>query len=471
MSLFSTQQISDISLEYAIYPDLRQVQVDALASLNDSKQAAIDLDAQNEIFTDLYRNVAESYHRELELLGQQTRTALVSNAAIEAGGEAFFPTSPVWANLQPKLQDSNNGDPRSAFGGQTEAQEYNKFLQDIDYLRNGRVSAVSTTLSADYEVGNPSIQVSSTSGFSSGQIIQVGTADFLYATIDSIVGSDIFITAIGEPQATISSGETVGLSFSGFTEAERTLVSPPINSRLDLMNYLQGLIDTAVAAQETFYTVTHKPILEGNADVKNAADVTAEIAVIDGLILVLNNFSGSTPTVRFGDLVLNQVESTFSSRASTGAPARAGAIDTALGSVSQAGDGSFSGAGVYFDFYEWQDKRMNIGSGSIPAQGGLAVAISAVQSKIDALDSNRSEQEIYFTIQPFTADAVNAIVVVNDVSGFSVSDDVFVFAEGQTPVETTIIDTDPIGSTIELAVPLGPDFTVGNVGRIVKALA
>lgn len=474
MSLnFTDQQLADISLEYIQYPVLRQNLVDSKVAIQQAVDDFLALDTQNKQFTDLYRNLVSQYNAELSELGQPIYTLPPDEATLDAGAkrsDAFFPVSPVWVNLPPKIQDSNNGNPTTPTSSPTtEDVLIVRIEEEIDFLKNGKAATKTTQLSADYTIGDTLIEVDDASIFTVGDEITVLEAgEGFFARIDTITETSapagelelIFLVA---PTGNVQTGEDVTDAFQGFTNTEREGGGSLTTFETGFLSYRQVALDAEVTAYSSTLDSTLSAV-QSIDDLKNQSANDAYVSSITTMKTALTTWEAEP--LKYGDAALTPFEAALTTRESDSTN-RVGQVSGFVGSVSQDGSGNLSGSGIFFDFAQWQDKRINLASGSRSNYYGTLNGIVVADKNIEILDTNRAEHDVYFVIQPLTFDGNGTTTVfVADTTGIIATDEVSVIAEGQA-VLTGIVQS-LTATSLTLDVTVSTDYSLASTARIVK---
>ena len=337
-------------------------------------------------------------------------------------------------------------------------------------MRNGLAATKTTQVNTDFVSTDTKIEVVDASSFSIGdKIVVLNTAnEGFYATINSItetaapaadLGLDFIIAATGD----VPIGQDVTDGYSGFSNDDRTGVSTLSSFQSDFMTYQEGIIDGEV----TNFSAAESSILsavQSLSDLKNKASNQAYENSISTMITAISTWQGEIQ--RYGDTALDAFILAMTNRLSD-ALARVASIQTFLGSASQSASGDFTGSGIFFDFAQWEDKRINLASGSRSLWYGASAGLTVTDKNIAILDTNRQEQESYFVIAAFSndADGTNTISVASS-SGINATDQVKVIASGQAIINATVTST--TATTITIDQNIGTAYTVDAKARIVK---
>jgi hypothetical protein len=475
MSLsFTDQQLADISLEYIEYPTLRQNLVDSKVGIQQAVDDFFALDEQNKQFTDLYRGLVAQYNAELAQLGEDIYTLPPDEVTLDAGAKRsdnFFPLTPLWVNLPPKLIDANFGNPQTPTSSPTtENVLITRIQEEIDFLRNGKVATKTTQLSADFTIGDLLIEVDDSSIFTVGDEIQVlnPSGEGFFARIDVITettapAGELELTYLVTPTGNVLTGEDVTDGFIGFSNTVREGGGTPNLYETAFLAYRQTALDDEVNAYEVNLASSLSAV-QAIDDLKNKTANLAYESSITTMQSALTTWEAEP--LKYGDTALTPFETALSTRGSESS-ARVSQIGGFVGSLSQDGSGNLSGSGILFDFAQWQDKRINLASGSRSNYYGTLNGIVVADKNIEILDTNRAEQDIYFVIQALTFDGNGTnTVFVTDTTGFLLTDEVKVIAEGQAVLTGNV--TALTATSLTLDVTVSTDYSLSNTARIVK---
>lgn len=501
---FSDEDIKRISFEYVNYQALRDDELAKLASTNVVKDEFEALDNSNKQFTDFYRQLASKYHTELNYLNEDTRTSLPDENSLIDGarrGTKYYPVtvpSDIWLRLPPKIQPENNANPTSVYSGPNELGSIQAALLQMSGIVNGFSGAGVADVETTYN-GGPTIRITDVTTFSvGGRFLIYDNGESLFAEITSITqdaGScsdpqytnqatcesnmenwtqplegELGINVLSYSGGPISAGAEIVTSLPGFTNDERQETVGMTTERQAFLQVFKSLVDSAINDVRLLYENTIIPHHETYDDIKNKALNEAELVQINTVVQDIIDWQALPSTglnSRFNDVNLGVLEDAFNLRL-TQITERITEIQTILGSVSQdPASGNFSGSGIYFDFADWENKRINTATGTLARFFNIELALVVIQQNIDNLDSNRDEQNAYFFIQAFiTAQNIDNQIEVADASDFSIGDMVKISANEQPVLEVEI--TDIQGNFIEIDTVLPIGYNVTNQARIVK---
>lgn len=142
-----------------------------------------------------------------------------------------------------------------------------------------------------------------------------------------------------------------------------------------------------------------------------------------------------------------------------------------LGSIDQDIDSGTinGGSGLYFKRFRMIDQRLNMMNGSLSQKIGVEQGIGA-QDQIKQSNSiaENAYADVMFASLFKAAASGTGTVHVNDSSGFSVGDTVYVVAEKQEEIEAKVVNVDE--GTLFLDNNIPKKYTSGNMARVYKLL-
>jgi hypothetical protein len=510
---FTDEELANISLNYVQYPDQLAALVQGKAKVVESLDAIQKQDNENKKWTEFYQGVVLSYHEELKFKTSDDKTEYAGESLIDGAArreEVHFPATPpnVWINLPPKKIDSNTGLPVDIYTGLIEPNAISGVSSAKQVITTGYSDgSASTQLLSTYTIGGTSVYVDDIGGFSVGnRILVISGSVGMFAEITLITPDPGFcqlasgsnqaecegnggtwvipssgtfdINVLSPPSSNLGVGSSVRNYASGFTNGEREGTTSITPNRQAVLNIFKGLLDDAVQSWENQITNDQLPIVSTNEDQKRKTEVQDEVTDISTKKTGIDDwqsfpsekqFVPSVVESRFGDIKLGDLETLYNDR-STKVTARVTQINTALDDLSQdPNNGSFSGSGVYYDYYDWFNKRVNAATGSLSQYYGTQIALEVADQNIDNLNSSKDETETMFIITKLSADATGTnFIEVVDATGFVPTDTIKIMANDQVIITTTIVNV--VGTTIEVATSVSSDYSIGNVGRILKEL-
>lgn len=476
MSLtFTDEQIKNLTKDILLLPTVIDNPTEG-TGLIQQRQAIIDVksnleitDAQNKVYSDHFISVLQAYHDENLQIRGESRTTYSDATLISAGAGQGAHYPQTWLQMIPMLLPENNGAPVNGSAGPNEESRVNDFNSQIDLLKNGFTDGtLDTTL---VTITNTEFDVTAIGDLAIGQrfIVDDGTQS-LFGTVDGITGMTVEYTKIaGVDGSNFGVGDRVQNSHPGFTNAERGHQSAPYAP--EFRDYLQGLLDADVDEWETNLNA-QKTALMANTDIGTSGAENANAIIQIDLALSAILSWESTPIVnvtgKYTDSILLLIEDAGSDRTVTDIPARLSEITNSLGSVAQAGDGSFSGSGRYFDLFNWINNRVGKSGGSLFSQNSLELGVTYFDQRIVKAQNQLDQYEDTFAVATLSADSELGQIDfdVNDASEFSVAEEVKVM-DNDSVIFTRIIDT-ILGNNIRLDSGIPSPLTTNLLARIVK---
>lgn len=475
---FTSDQLKKLSKDYLGYPEAIQTQEQSLAFLQQDQQDMLKKDEENAIFFKNYLNICNQYHKEFaNLIGVQrtnyTESFIDQSARLSPNSPHFPGTTPsnMWKPLTPKVHPSNNGQPTSTTST-WERERAASCLPKIDLMVSGFSSGGTTTSSVSGMLGN--VLTVSGSGIVIGNFIIVNQASVSFygqvtGTLPSGPNTQLTINFIHPTvPGSIGVGATVRNFFGGFSDAERQSVSSGTyqNVITDLANDINGRV------------IPWRTHVSNQLDALNANDASGEEKkeITDGksnvqrALATLNAFFAapfSGVGGRFGDAFLLPVRSEAVTR-DRDIGVRFGQIQRRLGSVVQNNsDGSFTGSGNYFSMFKWINLRIHKLVGSLSSYYRSQGSDSAIQERIKVIKDKQSEIGSFFVITKASAsaDGTNKIVL-EDVKGFVVGDQVKVIADDLDVLNATIQTITDKTLIFDRIIP--NTYTMDKVLRILK---
>ncbi len=481
MIAFTDDQIRTISKEIITLPAKI---ASALASATDQetqKVLAGEKDDGNKVFFDHYLEIIDSYHQELRWIDGNDRAlyddANIIPAAQRAPGNVHYPTSPFWTNFQPKLVASNNGNPVTAQPSY-ELLHLPIITAQIDLLLNGYTDGalddISTTAAA------AGIVEVTTGGFSDDEWIVVDNAGIsLLGVITDTTGTPtmggaqvLAYTVLAAAAGALGVGSRVRNFHPGFSNAEREGTSGPYAP--EVMAYFKTLVDNAVADWIPFLT-PQKTALEANdATGAEATQNTTALASVDDALDAIDTWQNSPATGagvgRYGNTVLAPLQAVIATR-TTDLPTRATEISTSLGSVSQGGDGSYSGTGNYNLLFDWINQRVSFCEGSLFKYYNYDLGKRFLTENATNMQNKLDEYLAVMLVKKLTADYVSGLnVTLENTTGLSIGNEVKFLTDNDVDGVINAEITAVAVSIVGIDTPLTAAFTVAAVARLVKLL-
>lgn len=477
--VFSDDQLRSVSGEVLAIPAL-------LLSLADQKAKAIQgkadtqaKDNGNHAFFDFFRTTISQYHEELKNKDGNSRTnylfQTLDDGAAQRPGNLHYPTSPIWAQMKPKLHDSNNGNPITPFSP-FEIAQHPLITAQIALLKTGFTDgATDDTLTTAYVMGMD-VEVD-TGPFVAGQRVVIDDAgQSLLAEVvtvkpPSTTGfADLELNVLSNPSVVLGIGARIRNFHPGFTDNEREAVSVPYAP--EVLTYWEGLLDGYITTWETTLDAQLVPL--GMLDAGGAENTQrdAETTSVNDAKSAIDTWQAAPATGagvgRYGDTALAPLEAQVTARTAAG-PARVIEITTALGSVSQMPNGDFSGTGHYFSLFKWVDIRAAKSGGTLFSFYNFDLIVTFIDAKIVTATNQKAEYDAKMVVKKLTEDPDGTTFIqVDDATGLSISDAVKILDDSMLAIlSTTIVGIS--GLTIELADTVS-GFLVDQRARLVKLL-
>ena len=501
MPLTQAQRIS-VSRDMVIIPSEVEAADNAKLQLEDVKTGLQQRDDNIEIFFDDYNLQADSYFLEHRWINGNTYTNLPESDLIDAAqrlpGNIFFPSG--WMNFQPVADDKTKGIPTSN-STLHELEILNRtfaefgLLELIDFLLNGQASGVSdtTTLEA-YSGGIETIDVAATgqtvgkyvmlddgtnsslvkitatypgdpsAGFCSNPLYTDQTSCLLNGGVWTPTPIPANITVEPYISNSVSSGAIVRENIFGWPNSERETLIATFGDYV--LEQLGNLINQAVLDWET-------PVLNSSAAINSNTNPEVSSAKLDtdNTKTIIDNWQTKATSGIDGRLVNTNIN-TLSSEAAdriTYIGTRSPQITTALGTLSQNLDGTYSGTGVFLDRFHQINSRINLIGGPLTEYYEKNLSTTALQIRSDILENILVTFETELETAAFDANADGTnIIKVEDSSGFSVSDSVYVMADNETELSGSILGIN--GNFIILDFNVSINYTKAKHARLYKQL-
>lgn len=435
--------------------------------------ATVKTDLQNQdnslkIFFDKYNDIANHYQNERKWV-DGTTYATVTNADVDTSakkspGNKFFPTDGSWIKYQPKKHASAEGSPTTNSPDNelevfTKAVELGGLTTLLDFLLNGQTSAVTDdALSVAYVNGSGTMTVN-TGGQTVGKliIVRVGLISGLFL-VTAAVGPTLTVTEVIPPNGTLTMGAIIEENITAFTNTERnTLVST------NYQNVLTELTNKIAAAVTLWQTALNNQLTELNAngDTRSpqAAQIIAAKASVNSALSTITTWqalpdTGTTLTdSKYVNVNITPIQNKVTSR-TTDAGSRNTEITTALGSITQNPDGTFTGVGIYYLRFVQIDTRINLAGGPLTEyyeKSGATDALGQIANNANTRSATFGQE---LRVEPFAQSANNTNTFpVASVTGFAVSDTIFVMADGLTELTGTISAINALNITVSFIVP------------------
>jgi len=468
----SNKDLSDIAKEFAV----------AKSDMGDDKKAIPNIQAEIVKKDDqiariyiIYNNAhierVTPYETERRWLDGTTYTTITQSQIETFGTDGrvayFFPTS--WQKSNPQLMANGNGNPQTS-NINSESYALNSSLENqglisqIDLLRNGQAGyAFGDTLASSYIPGATSIDITGSSIFTIGKVLYIsGSGTSAAVRITNITGNTIDIVEIIPPASTISSGSVVE-NIPGFTNSERNTLTSGSYQRIltQLTNRIKTTAtnwDTALANQTAQLSI----------NIDAPAQITAAKAAITPARSAYSTWFALTDTGvsgKFVDTSLNNLATAYNTR-NSGLAARIAQITTALGSVSQASDGIYSGNGNYLQRFKCLSFLINTANGPIFQANGLKTAKTQFEDKVKSTTDKLATFSNLVRYAGAIKDPVGNSMELDDISQFVISDAVILTANDLASINCTI--TNISGKIVTLSATIPKEYTKATKVGIIK---
>jgi hypothetical protein len=483
--MLTQPQRIQISGEQLDIPLKVQAALDTQAQLAGVKADLLAKDGSVKIFFDKFNGIVDAYQTERRWIDGTTYSTVVESDVTDAAqrkpGNKFLPTDGSWIQFQPKLHNSALGNPTTT-SPDYELEIFSKPIEDdgltvlLDFILNGQISGVADdTLAVDYIPGSGTMEVT-TGGQTIGKLIIVEGGGFsgLFLVTDVTTVTTLTVTEIVAPDGTLPmTSSNVEENITAFTNTERnTLVSTLFQ------NVLTGITNKVAPIVIMWETAINNQLAQLNLNVDNrspqASEISAAIADINNAKSIIDVWQAlpNTGTLgndsKFVDVQLGALQSEVVARTSFSST-RNTQVTTALGTVNQAIDGTFTGSGIYHERFKQIDLRINAAGGPLTEYYEKNMADSALSQIVTTAINTQTTYETELRSEPLdaNADGTNTILVAS-VTGFSVSDTVFIVSDTQSEITGTI--TGISGLNITLSITVSNLYLKAERARIYKQL-
>lgn len=478
MPLSQTERIQ-ISGEQVDLPLKITTANNTIAQLADVKTDLLNQDNSLKIFFDKYNDIINSYQTERMWI-DGTTYALVTNtdldnSAQKISGNKFFPTDGSWINFQPKKHPSSEGLPTTL----SPNSELGIFLSTssgliklLDFLPNGQSSGVADdTLTTAYTPGSGTMLVT-TGGQTIGNLLLVknGSISGLFKVLTS-VGTTLTVEEVVPPNGTLPISADVIENITAFTNSERnTLTSATAQ------NVLTGLANLIISLVLSWETALNNQLtaLNSNFDSGATSEIADAIADINDAKSVIDTWQAfpSTGTLlndsKFVNANITSLQAEVLAR-QTFTSTRITQIITALGSITQNANGTYTGTGFYHLRFIQIDSRINLAGGPLTEYYEKNLATSALTQIVTNANNRFTAFNSELRTEALTQNATGETKVsVASVTGYSVSDTIFVMADNEIELTGTISAIVALNITLSFIVPA--TYTKDKRARIYKQL-
>lgn len=417
------------------------------AILNQTKTDAQKKDDANKSLSDNYTTLINSYQSELTSYDGNVRTQLTEQMFLDSGnhkqGNYFYPNQPLVATPGLPTGVYLNFPPysKNVAIGKKYSETYDVTTKESDLI---------TIINASIATLNSYSNIQKSTGQSCGSS---GTCDLpLYTT-----------------QTTCEAATpTPGIWTSG----------PDLIADDPIVQAASNALITAVANWKTYYLNTQaiiNAIIDTNS-IRNSGNITTsgQITTINAQVLswqALPTFDTNhhqTTCISFNAYdvsLLSQTKyrndglyilQTAIAQRNSNISSRQSALNTTyLGSITQATDGTITTAiGLYGSRFRIIDMRLNLMSGTMPAVLSVDMGMKAQDQAIASANSGLLAYADIMKSSMFSAPSIGANKIhLVDVSIFTVNDNVFIVADGQSEITATITAIDTNLVTLNAVVP------------------
>lgn len=457
----SDKDISDIAKEFsATYAENAET---LLSVASADEQIAKKQEQTNRLYVPYNNSNVERvipYQLERRWLDGTTYTditqAQIDDAAARTASNIFFPSS--WSKTNAMLTANGNGNPtttssNSESGALNSSVVNQGLISQIDLLKNGQSSGVpDDALDVPYSPGATTITVVS-GGQTIGKLLYIsGSGTSAVVLVTGITGVSVDITEIIPPASTISdAGSSVKENIVGFTNTERQNLSSANYQRI--LTELTNRIVTAAATWKTAIDNQYSQLL---VNIDNASQVTTAKNNINTAITAYNTWFALSSTGvngKFVDTSLANLATAYNTR-NTQISTRITQITTALGSVSQDGNGDYSGSGQYLQRFKCLNFLINSANGPQFQLNTFKTMKTTSEQKINTNADKLSTLNNLIRCAMFTADSAGTnIIRVSGATQFSVSDSVLITATNLPTLRATITAISGSSLTLNITVP------------------
>lgn len=477
MSLTQAERIQ-ISGEQLDLPLKIQAANATVAQLADVKADLLAQDGSLKIFFDKYNNISNSYQLERRWVDGTTYATVLEQDLVDAAkhvlGNKFYPTDGSWTKFQPKKHTSTEGGPTTV-STNSELVVFSTLTPQLDFLLNGQTSAVpDDTLASPYTPGAGTMTVT-TGGQTNGNLLLLAGGGFSgLFLITNVAGLTLTVTELVVPDGVLPDTTTDVLeNIPAFTNSERnTLVSS------SYQNVLTGIANNIIASVLLWETAINSQLvqLNVNGDTRSpqASEILTAIADINNAKSVIDTWQAFPNTgsmlndSKFVDVNITPLQAEITAR-TTFAGTRNTQITTALGSITQNPDGTYTGVGIYHLRFIQIDARINLAGGPLTEFYEKDISTSALQQIVDNANNRAATFNSELRTEPLSVDATGTNTIqVASVTGYAVSDTIFIMADGETELTGTISSIAASNITVSFTVSIA--YTKAKRARLYKQL-
>lgn len=483
--MLTQPQRIQISGEQLDIPLKVQAALDTQAQLAGVKADLLAKDGSVKIFFDKFNLQVDSYQNERRWVDGTTYSNIIesdiTNAAQRAPGNKFLPTDGSWLNFQPKLHDSATGVPTSS-SPDYELEIFSKPIETngltalLVFMLSGQTSAViDDVLAADYIPGSGTMEVT-TGGQTVGNLIMVEGGGFsgLFLVTAVTTVTTLTVTEVVVPDGTLPmTTSNVLENILAFTNTERNTLTSTLfqNVLTSIANKITASVllwETAIDAQLTQ--------LNANSDSRSpqATEITNAKNDINNAKSIIDNWQSLPDTGTLGNdskfvtVNLTPLQAEVTARTSYSS-ARNSEITTALGTLSQAGNGTYSGNGVYHERFKQIDLRINAAGGPLTEYYEKNMADSALSQIATTATNTQTTYDSELRTEKLSADGNGTdTVTVGSVTGLAIGNTIFLVSDTQPELTGTILNIS--GMNIQLSFTVSNLYKIAERARIYKQL-
>lgn len=469
--LFTDQQIQEATGQVLAAPAKIKNLQDSRLKLVKVKQDYKSLDEANAVYTNNYFNIIQQYHNEYKCLTGAQKTD-VSISSIDAAGQlspgnVYFPISPIWTKMQPKVLDEHNGSPSSVYSGY-ETPKFTEVSTIVNYLKTGFTDGAITTLFTS--ATGSTITFTGPTTFTIGnRVVAYGSSSgFVFGTVNASTSTTVTIDVIYGSVASVASGGTVANFSNSFSLSQRE--NGTAAPRTQVMLGFEAALDIAVQNWESVLNLNSAALTANDATGAEATQITAAKTIVNDIITDINTWqtapSTGTGTGRYGTLMDTKISANISARA-TQITSRSAEITAALGSVAQATDGTYSGSGNYYKIFDNINMRINKASGTLRNYYQQDLAMQVFDQQVATVQATATRDRQTFDVKELSADGDGSNTVkLKDVGSLSVGQSVKITSNTKPVITTTIAAINDL--QVQLGASIGAEYTVSDQARLVR---
>ena len=451
--------------------------------IDEALQRAIEDDNLNQVFFDEQNTIANAYYDEKRSLTGEDPGRITEDDFTESKQflpeSMFFPSlhgppENIWRYLIPKIAEEVNGSNGSSYSP-NESAAVASLLENCTLLTDGfNDGSGSTALAAPYNTGDGTMALTVPSIFeNSDRIVAsslLGGGDGLFQIEAGAGTTTLTVTELVSPTTTIVAGSQIEANFPGFSNAERETGSsgtyPTILEALEMSIDADGADWTsALAAQQTAI------VDNGESRSTEIDQLTAAASDITDTQTIINTWQSLPSTgsdSRFTDGGLSPLLTERDER-EIWLGTRSSEIATALGTVVDNGNGTYSGStgDIHMERYQWIEARLHRAWGTAIEEQSLSQSSEIMQSRLDGLIAVLVDYEQYMEAQPFMKDGDGTKeLVIKDASAFSIGDTIYILDDATAEMQRLIIEKEV--STLYLSDTVPAILEIRRNARIYK---